>query len=347
MGIDVHPGFQRGLNIEQVYREGFRFLSVKLCEGTSNTWEAMGSADWIRRGKTLGMSCLGYAYLQPGNIPEQARVFAGALARCGVPGVIDAEAITVRGGDTVPTLTIGMIRQFHTELRKLGAPIPLLYLPRWYWQRIGSPDLSGLPPLWGSSYPSTQHATASELYELVTPTRWASYGGLPVMVLQFAETALVAGKAIDANAYQGTPTDFARVTQQSVTMSTPLQRSDLLMTYRIDPTPFPLDTPADTRPTGTWTAVEHTISTPGPVGGWSGRVLQHLTAGWLGMFIQEAWSAPSGTHFVPRYDPKTNTGGKYVDSFMRESWEHPKGDYALIVRLATRAHVTITTETEH
>lgn len=207
-GVDIHPEFQRGISIEQIAAEGFEFLSVKLSESLSSGWMGMGAEDWIRRGKAAGLVCFGYHFLRPVDITGQARVFAAALDHCDVHGVIDAEATVLRGGVNVPTLSIDMIRQFHSELLKLGARVPLMYLPKWYWQSIGSPDLTGLPSLWASSYPSTQQAPASVLYEAVTPSRWTAYGGLPVGVLQFADTALVSGMAIDANVFPGTRADL-------------------------------------------------------------------------------------------------------------------------------------------
>lgn len=204
-GIDVHPDYQRGLNIEQIRAEGFDFMAVKLSEATAT----FNGLDWIRRGQACGLLCLGYHYLRPGNEAQQARVFSDQLAATGgVPGMLDAEAITAVGG--VPTLRVDGIHRFLDACAANGARVPLLYLPRWYWQRMGSPDLSGLPMLWASSYVAGSDY-ASALYESVTPRYWAAYGNLPVAVLQFTDKALVAGYRIDADAYLGTREDFAKL----------------------------------------------------------------------------------------------------------------------------------------
>lgn len=128
-------------------------------------------------------------------------------------------------------------------------------------------------------------------------------------------------------------------------VSTRRRRSDV--GYQLEPTPLPIKAAPDARPDGTWFADEYTLGTPGPVGGWSGRTLMHFTAGYLGAFIQEAWSAPSGKHYVSRWDPTKKTGGLYVDGFQTQHWELPTGDTALIVRLATRARGSVIPETEH
>jgi len=119
------------------------------------------------------------------------------------------------------------------------------------------------------------------------------------------------------------------------------------MGYQIEPTPTPPDTADNASPTGDWLAIEYTLGTPGPVGGWSGRTLMHFTPGWLGAFVQEAWSRPSGQHYVPRWDPTAKKGGQFVNSFATQSWELKPGDTALILRLATRSIGSVIPETQN
>lgn len=340
-GVDVHPQFQAGLDIERVRSEGFDFLAAKVSQGTT-TYNSM---DWLRRGQECGLLCLGYHYLEPGNEVAQARVFAAQLRAAGVPGMLDAE-YPLANGDT---LTVPGIRSFLTAVRSFGGQVPLVYLPHWYWQRMGSPDLSGLPGLWASSY-VTGSGFASDLIESVTPRYWASYGHLPVAVLQFTDEGLVAGQSIDVDVFPGTRDELAALLAGGgvPNFTDGTQRKDLTMSaYRLDPTPIPTGATATTPIDGTWEAVEDTITAPGPAGGWRGRILQHLTFGFRGGFIQEAWSAPSGRHFVTRYDPGTKTGGQFVDGFVTQHYELPAGDIALIVRYATRARGSVTPEVEH
>jgi hypothetical protein len=127
----------------------------------------------------------------------------------------------------------------------------------------------------------------------------------------------------------------------------PTRRRRVAMSYRIDPTPIPTGAGPDTVPDGSWSAVEHVITTPGPSGGWSGKIMEHLTLGWMGGYIQEAWSGPSGKHFVDRYDATKKTGGRYVKPFDTQCYEIPAGDRFLVVRLATRNFGDVTPETEH
>jgi hypothetical protein len=119
------------------------------------------------------------------------------------------------------------------------------------------------------------------------------------------------------------------------------------MGYIIEPTPVPSGTADDVKPDGNWPAVEYTLGSPGPAGGWPGRILMHYTPGYLGAFVQEAWSRPSGKHFVTRWNPANKTGGQFVDSFQTQDWELSPGDTALILRMATRARGSVIPETEH
>jgi hypothetical protein len=343
-GVDVHPVFQAGLPIEQLPAAGIDYLSVKVSQGTDSSYLTQGSLAWIRRGKAAGLICLAYHYLVPGNEENQAKVFTAALKTTGVPGVLDAEAIDKNRN---PTLTVAGITAFLTACRAAGAHIPLLYYPRWYWEKMKKPSLAGTGcVLWASSYPTIRVGSPSELFPEVTPDRWQAYAGLPVGLLQFSDTGRVAGRSpVDLNAFLGSRPAFATLIAPPTVLSGTRHREPP-MTYRLDPTPIPTGTTPDTVPTGDWETVEHTITAPGPAGGWAGRILQHLTFGYRGGFIQEAWSAPSGRHYVNRYDPEKKTGGRYVPGFDTQSWELPPGDRALIVRCATRANGSVTPEIE-
>jgi hypothetical protein len=198
--VDIHPRYQSGISIEQIRRDGFDFMAVKVSEAVDASFMRAGSADFLRRGKACGLLCLGYHYLRFGNEGAQARLFAEQLRNAGVPGMLDVEEGA--GGIT-------SIQKFISACRRHGAHVPLMYLPRWYWQKIGSPDLHGLPSLWASRYVTGDTGPASAMYARHNPAGWTSYGGLPVEVLQFTDKARVAGRNIDANHYRGTREQFA------------------------------------------------------------------------------------------------------------------------------------------
>jgi hypothetical protein len=94
-------------------------------------------------------------------------------------------------------------RQLIRELRERGYKVPLIYLPRWYWNKIDQPDLSGLPPIWMSWYPDYIARPREEGIRLVPGSAWASMDGIPVVIMQFTSSPF------DQNFYGGTKDQLA------------------------------------------------------------------------------------------------------------------------------------------
>lgn len=330
-GVDVHPEFQAGLDIEAVRAEGFDVMAVKVSEGTDNSYLSAGSAGWLARGKACGLLTLGYHYLHPGNEVAQAHTFADALLTTGVPGMIDAEALAADG--RTPTLTAAGIRAFMAAMAGFdGVHVAFLYLPHWYWQAMVSPSLAGLPALWGSSYVAGS-GPAAALYSGVSPTLWQSYGDLSVLMLQFTDQAQVAGQKIDANAFLGTRAQLAALLGCVPTTAT----EDDPVPWRLEPTPMATGV---AKPDAKSIAFEDTITLPGPAAGWRGRELAHVAFGNGGGWVQEAWWAPSGQHVVDPAKPI------YCSQFDVQSWEAPAGSRALVLRYAAPAGGSVGIETQ-
>src|SRR5688572_4616158 len=76
-------------------------------------------------------------------------------------------------------------RQVMNELRERGYSVPLVYLPRWYWNKVGNPDLSGFPPLWASWYPDYVARPREEGIAKVPASAWNPLDGVPVLIMQF------------------------------------------------------------------------------------------------------------------------------------------------------------------
>jgi hypothetical protein len=110
---------------------------------------------------------------------------------------------------------VNITRELVRQLTGLGYHVALSYIPRWYWSgHIGSPDLSGLPPLWISRYPD--YTVRRKDAALAAAERlgnvWAGYGGLPVAVAQISASGAVADYPngnIDLNVFNGTRNDLA------------------------------------------------------------------------------------------------------------------------------------------
>lgn len=191
-GVDL-SSHQSGINLEGIRAEGFDFAFCKISQGAGYR-----SPDWPRQRDTArqsGLILAGYHYVDGADPAAQAANCKAWIGDTTIPVALDCEA---NGGD---------ISHYHAILDAFAAAglrVALSYLPHWYWQQIGSPDLRGIPPLWSSRYPGgTRAAYASQLYQAVGAQHWAGYGGASVAVLQFTASAVVQGLHVDANAFPG------------------------------------------------------------------------------------------------------------------------------------------------
>lgn len=214
-GIDISNNNGSGIDMTRVAAEGFDFVFVKVSEGdyfSDATWPAYRDA-----ARAAGLLVLGYHYVIAGADPDaQAARFAGAGG--GDVAMLDFED---NSGD------IGEFWSVVQAFDRAGISIVRSYIPHWYWQRIGSPDLSQIPGLTASSYVSGW-GYASTIYPGDDGTGWAPYGGCAPDILQFTDRALVAGTWVDANAFRGSRDELAAVlTGQGDDDMTPEQAQQL------------------------------------------------------------------------------------------------------------------------
>lgn len=191
-GIDISH-HQGSFDVERAAREGVDFFIFKATEGNSFTDSRF--AENLAKARRTDRPFAAYHYQRTMSAESQVAHIRRVVPR-DVPVIPDVE----HGSGSV-TLTRELVRL----LRDAGYRVPLLYLPRWYWQQIGSPSLAGLPPLWSSRYPDNRVGSIRDEYADVPANYWNGYGGLGVELLQFTSSARVAGRSpIDGNAYRGT-----------------------------------------------------------------------------------------------------------------------------------------------
>lgn len=192
-GIDISH-HQGSFDVERAAREGVEFFIFKATEGSSFVDPRF--AENVAKARKTGKPYAAYHYQRSGASAAAQVAHIRRVVPRDVPVIPDVEA---GSGD------VSLTRDLVARLRAAGYRVPLLYLPRWYWQRIGSPSLAGLPPLWSSRYPDNIIGDIRDEYADVPAHYWDGYGGLPVRLLQFTSSARVAGRApIDANAFKGT-----------------------------------------------------------------------------------------------------------------------------------------------
>ena len=197
--IDISHHQDKRLDLAQTRRDGCELCLIKAGEGSSFVDEDFASnlAEAHAAGQLVGA----YWY-QRANVSAAAHV---AKIRQVVPRDVPV-ILDVEHGSGGIALTREIIQLLHAE----GYSTPLLYIPRWYWQQIGSPSLAGLPPLWSSRYPDNRVGTIADEWADVPAHYWDGYGGLPVALLQFTSSALIAGyQPLDASAFRGTRAQLA------------------------------------------------------------------------------------------------------------------------------------------
>lgn len=233
-------------------------MAVKVSEGSDGSYLAAGSTDFLRRGRAAGLLCLGYHYLHPGNEDIQAKVFAESLRSTAVPGMLDAEALAADG--RTPTLTVTGIRGFLDACQALGANVPLLYLPAWYWDRLGHPSLCRAAPVMGGEVCRYQRRISTSIGDVPVARsgRLNSYGSLAVEVLQCTDRAQVAGQLVDANHYRRTREQFAAL------IGRPHRGKDRHDMDQLPATAMPADSDSDPRG---WPQRNYDVGF-GPAGGW-------------------------------------------------------------------------------
>jgi hypothetical protein len=197
-GIDI-ASYQAGLDLAEVKSEGFDFVIAKVTQGSSYV-----DPQWptFRDGaRANGLILVGYHYVTVDAPAAQARNLVDHLGDVGIPVMLDFEAGS------------GYLDNFWAvadAITAAGGHVALSYIPRWYWRRIGSRDLTGVPALVASGYvPGTGYA--STLYPGDHSKLWAGYGGIEPVILQFTDAATVAGHNVDADAYRGTADQLQRL----------------------------------------------------------------------------------------------------------------------------------------
>ncbi|QFU87890.1 glycoside hydrolase family 25 protein [Amycolatopsis sp. YIM 10] len=221
-GLDIAHHQGGNPNLHQARAEGVEFVICKATEGSGFVDPRFDEN--IARAHKAGLLVGAYHYQRAG-ISAAAQVDnVRRTVPAGMPVIPDVEG---NSGN------VALTREIVDRLRAAGYPVPLLYLPRWYWLQIGKPKLAGLPPLWSSRYPDNAQGTIAEEYADVPAHYWDGFGGLGVALLQFSSSGRVAGYApLDLNAFRGTRQEFAALLggQSTPTDTDPMEDTNMELT---------------------------------------------------------------------------------------------------------------------
>lgn len=198
-GIDI-ASWQAGLDMSRVKAEGFSYVIAKATEGADYTnpryWEQRDGA------RANGLLFGAYHYVK-GADSARAQVdrYESVEPDRKIPVMLDHELTSGNAG---------VLWAVHNEFVARGYRVNLVYLPRWYWSgHIGSPDLTGLPPLMSSNYGNERAGNPRGIYPGDGDVGWNGYAGLGVAIFQYSQKGAVAGYALDVNAFRGTAAELA------------------------------------------------------------------------------------------------------------------------------------------
>lgn len=187
--------------------QGYSWVEAKVSEGdyyTDPYWPVTLSAC-----QQANIPVIGYHYANASDDPAaQVQTFIGNNG--GNVVMIDFEASS---GDINDFWNL--VNAFNTA----GIKVALSYLPQWYWEEIGSPDLTNVPGLISSShfqsgtFGSVEYADAGG----DSGPGWNSYGGNAPVIWQFTDGDIVGGFSVDGNAYKGTPEQLSALIGGTVT----------------------------------------------------------------------------------------------------------------------------------
>jgi hypothetical protein len=151
----------------------------------------------------VGAVFVPYHFVEPGNAVGQARWYYAHAMK--LPVMADFEPWT-DGNGVSHRPSIADLRQFCAETVNLGGRVCLGYIPHWYWQELGSPDLT-----WMRDFDMGLVSSNYKPYSDTGPG-WAPYGGMMPSVWQYTDSARYGGQsAVDFNAYKGTKDQFIQM----------------------------------------------------------------------------------------------------------------------------------------
>lgn len=206
-GIDI-SGYQGGIDLSEVAREGFSFVVIKATEG--DNYVNPSYASQVSRALSAGLLVMSYHFVHATDVPGQLAELERYVDKR-FPVWLDSEVDS--NGEYIASV------QLHDQARRDGWNIVGDYFPRWFWSTIGSPDLRPLGLLWSSGYPGGLGA-ASSIYNSIggdSAAGWNAYGGVTPTLYQFTDKATVAGLSVDASAFRGSLADLENALTMAIT----------------------------------------------------------------------------------------------------------------------------------
>lgn len=204
-GIDISE-WQSAMDVERVARDNrIEFGFVRTNYGANHDDAYFHRhADALER---AGAMVLPYVYPLAsdtrGSIDDAVRIIGGRYKSC----IVDWENDSGDGSH---------LRLAHELLWQRGFSTPVVYDPKWYWERMGSPDVSWMQGRvqghWKSWYADTNPKAYDAALAQVPDYVWQdNRGGIPTLIVQFTGTGRLSGHGgnLDLNYFPGTRAELA------------------------------------------------------------------------------------------------------------------------------------------
>jgi GH25 family lysozyme M1 (1,4-beta-N-acetylmuramidase) len=179
--------FQGGIRLS-----GAHAVCAKVTQGTG--YVSQQYAPQRAQAAALGATFFAYHFLQQSQAAAQAawcHEHAGAT-----PLMVDFEPYPQIRSYPVLADAVAFIDAY----RKLSGVTHLVYLPKWYWQQLGSPGLGALASR-GCALVSSDYAAYTDANSGVG---WQPYGGMTPQIWQYTDTMAFGGLSdVDFNAFRG------------------------------------------------------------------------------------------------------------------------------------------------
>lgn len=206
-GIDISE-HQASLDVEKVARDngvGFAFVRTNYGAHHDDRW-FHSHCDAAER---AGALIVPYVYVLAsdirGSIDDAQRIAGGRYESM----IVDWEHGSGGGAE---------LRRAHELLWERGFTTPVVYDPKWYWESVGSPDVSWLRGRvrghWKSWYADNQARSFDDALARVPAYVWDdNRGGIPTVIVQFTGTGRLNGYGgnLDLNYFPGSRAELAEL----------------------------------------------------------------------------------------------------------------------------------------
>ncbi|WP_018024373.1 peptidoglycan DD-metalloendopeptidase family protein [Corynebacterium ulceribovis] len=214
-GIDISE-HQRNFPLSKAKAEGMEFVILRLCDGTHvDSLFKSHLADAEHNGLLVATYWYLRAPSEGTTISQQVDVIDRQMGGRRDLGVwIDVESVSRSGAKL---LSGGDVWSAKRELERRGYHVPGIYSGAWYWEHMrgGEPSMSGLGHLWCSNYGRNATGQPRNIYEAdggANHRGWSyPLGDRKPDLLQFGSNGLVAGQAVDVNAFKGARSELAKI----------------------------------------------------------------------------------------------------------------------------------------